>query len=77
MNIILQAINILQKAKGLVELVVARTGSEDDRCSSIASGVSPTKPGIVSDMILGTEWAQVEAIDLVNDGTGLGFGKYF
>lgn len=27
-----------------------------------------------SDTLLGTEWAQVEAIDLVNDGTGLGFG---
>ncbi|XP_043230328.1 patj homolog isoform X2 [Amphibalanus amphitrite] len=25
-------------------------------------------------MVLNTEWAQVEVIDLVNDGTGLGFG---
>ena len=25
-------------------------------------------------MVLSTEWSQVEVIDLVNDGTGLGFG---
>ncbi|CAG7720104.1 unnamed protein product, partial [Allacma fusca] len=27
-----------------------------------------------SDMVLNTEWAQVEVIELINDGTGLGFG---
>ncbi|XP_035710408.1 multiple PDZ domain protein isoform X3 [Folsomia candida] len=27
-----------------------------------------------TDMVLNTEWAQVEVIELINDGTGLGFG---
>ena len=53
-----QAITILQQAKGQVDLVVAR-GSET---------LTPTDPVIPSD------WCQVEVIDLVNDGTGLGFG---
>ncbi|XP_008545355.1 patj homolog isoform X1 [Microplitis demolitor] len=34
--------------------------------------VEPLKA--VSDMVLNTEWAQVEVVNLVNDGTGLGFG---
>lgn len=25
-------------------------------------------------MVLGTEWAEVEAVELLNDGSGLGFG---
>ncbi|XP_011881700.1 PREDICTED: uncharacterized protein LOC105569668 [Vollenhovia emeryi] len=37
------------------------------------SAVSDTsKSG--SDMVLNTEWAQVEVINLINDGSGLGFG---
>lgn len=31
----------------------------------------------MSHSIVGSDWAQVEIINLVNDGTGLGFGKYF
>lgn len=31
--------------------------------------------GINANNIVGSEWAQVEIINLVNDGTGLGFGK--
>ncbi|KAK6188757.1 hypothetical protein SNE40_004870 [Patella caerulea] len=27
-----------------------------------------------ADMVLSTEWTQIEVIDLINDGTGLGFG---
>ncbi|XP_069682015.1 multiple PDZ domain protein-like isoform X7 [Periplaneta americana] len=76
-----QAISILQKARGLVELVVARSGPEEtpltppspspiDRSPSAVSDTS--KAG--SDMVLNTEWAQVEVIDLINDGSGLGFG---
>ncbi|XP_066905977.1 multiple PDZ domain protein isoform X3 [Halyomorpha halys] len=71
-----QAISILQKARGLVELVVAR--SEDQQPSSLTPSPSPSavsdssKAG--SDMVLNTEWAQVEVIDLINDGSGLGFG---
>nr|CAD7430671.1 unnamed protein product [Timema monikensis] len=70
-----QAISILQKARGLVELVVARTGAEETppSPSRSPSAVSDTsKAG--SDMVLNTEWAQVEVIDLINDGSGLGFG---
>lgn len=68
-----QALSILQKARGLVELVVARTApDEEDTVHRSPSAVSDTsKAG--SDM-LNYEWAQVESIDLVNDGTGLGFG---
>ena len=54
-----QAISILQQARGRVDLVVAR-GPETIN--------TPTDPVIPSD------WCQVEVIDLVNDGTGLGFG---
>ncbi|XP_022901339.1 patj homolog isoform X2 [Onthophagus taurus] len=46
---------------------------DDDVIHRSPSAVSDTsKAG--SDSLLGTEWAQVEAIDLLNDGTGLGFG---
>ncbi|GLV42934.1 patj [Carabus blaptoides fortunei] len=69
-----QAMSILQKARGLVELVVARTGPDEEesihRSPSVVSDASKTS----SDMMLNSEWAQVEAIELVNDGTGLGFG---
>ncbi|XP_065558725.1 multiple PDZ domain protein-like isoform X2 [Artemia franciscana] len=41
-----------------------------DRSPSALSNNSKTG----SDMVLQTEWAQVEVIDLVNDGSGLGFG---
>ncbi|XP_060069918.1 multiple PDZ domain protein-like, partial [Ylistrum balloti] len=74
-----EAIRILQSARGLVELIVAR-------------GPIPQQPDLVSkdtfadqqadvqvdagsaDMVLNTEWTQIEVIDLINDGTGLGFG---
>ncbi|XP_046745237.1 uncharacterized protein LOC124410699 isoform X2 [Diprion similis] len=160
-----QAISILQKARGLVELVVARSAQEvgssltpdelsgasnsttataggnsgvvagaaaagsqtqsekephsgagsvsvSTAVSSIATGTppatssissvnpvaqnnpqpsapAPATPGLVverspsavsdasrtgSDMVLNTEWAQVEVINLINDGSGLGFG---
>ncbi|XP_025414266.1 multiple PDZ domain protein-like isoform X4 [Sipha flava] len=49
-----QAIGILQQARGLVQLVVARP--------------------IPTGNMLNTEWAQVEVIELLNDGSGLGFG---
>lgn len=35
---------------------------------------SPSEDSKSTDMVLNTEWSQVEAIHLVNDGTGLGFG---
>lgn len=46
---------------------------EDDSVHRSPSAVSDaSKAG--SDTLLNSEWVQVEAIDLVNDGTGLGFG---
>ncbi|XP_046389110.1 patj homolog [Ischnura elegans] len=121
-----QAISILQKARGLVELVVARNAPSTSgetttvvslqqhlptststashpsspppppprspppiaatSSSSLAPSTLPTatverSPSAVSDgskagaeMVLNTEWAQVEVIDLLNDGSGLGFG---
>lgn len=61
---------MFQKSQGYV---VAGTRPDDDiinRPPSVVSNSSKTG----SDTLLTTEWAQVEAIDLVNDGTGLGFG---
>ena len=60
-----QAIAILQQARGQVALVVARGEAGDD--ISTSSGQQP-------DSIIPSDWCQVEVIDLVNDGTGLGFG---
>ena len=59
-----QAISILQQAMGKVELVVARGEGEDDVSMSSQQ----------QDSIIPSDWCQVEVIDLVNDGTGLGFG---
>lgn len=73
-----QAISILQQARGLVELVIARGGIPPIEPSPTASlDRSPSAVSVsskASDMVLNTEWAQVEVIDLINDGTGLGFG---
>lgn len=76
-----QAINILQKARGWVELVIAHYDCPPTHPSPITSP-SPVDrpPSAVSDGskagsdMLNTEWAQVEVIDLINDGSGLGFG---
>lgn len=40
--------------------------------AAVAEVVEP--PRQARDMVLNTEWAQIESIDLVNDGMGLGFG---
>ncbi|XP_073994431.1 multiple PDZ domain protein-like isoform X3 [Rhodnius prolixus] len=85
-----QAISILQKARGLVELIVARTDEPPENRQVdllTANSPSPTSPSpepllvltdtsanLATDMVLNTEWAQVEVIDLINDGSGLGFG---
>jgi len=88
------AINILQRAHGIVELVVARgdlskesaeaisTHEHEEATKSIATPVvteiepsgTTEQPKESSDMVLSTEWAQVEVIELDNDGSGLGFG---
>ncbi|XP_060849299.1 multiple PDZ domain protein-like isoform X1 [Rhopalosiphum padi] len=58
-----QAIGILQQARGLVQLVVARPLTPP-----------PLPTSQPSSNMLNTEWAQVEVIELLNDGSGLGFG---
>ncbi|XP_037707179.1 multiple PDZ domain protein isoform X2 [Choloepus didactylus] len=67
-----QAINILQKAKDNVQLVIAR-GSLPQVISPIVSR-SPSAASTVSAHSNPVHWQHVETIELVNDGSGLGFG---
>jgi len=60
-----QAISILQQARGKVELIVARGPEQPVQ----AGGTSASQENV-----LPSDWCQVEVIDLINDGTGLGFG---
>uniref|UniRef100_T1INI3 Uncharacterized protein n=1 Tax=Strigamia maritima TaxID=126957 RepID=T1INI3_STRMM len=77
-----QAISILQQAQGLVELIVARGNAEnnagvvDEQETPVVEtqGTCADVSTKASDMVLNTEWAQVDVVDLINDGTGLGFG---
>lgn len=41
-----------------------------ERSPSVGSDASKTG----SETIISSEWSEVESIDLINDGTGLGFG---
>lgn len=67
-----QAISILQKAKDTVQLVIAR-GSLP-HISSPRISRSPSAASTVSAHSNPTHWQHVETIELVNDGSGLGFG---
>ncbi|XP_020041616.2 multiple PDZ domain protein isoform X6 [Castor canadensis] len=67
-----QAISILQKAKDVVQLVVAR-GSLPQLISPRVSR-SPSAASTVSAHSNPIHWQHVETIELVNDGSGLGFG---
>ncbi|NXG23766.1 MPDZ protein, partial [Grallaria varia] len=67
-----QAISILQKAKDNVQLVVAR-GTFPQLISPVVSR-SPSAASTVSAHSNPVHWQHVEAIELVNDGSGLGFG---
>uniref|UniRef100_A0A8B9CMA8 Multiple PDZ domain protein n=1 Tax=Anser brachyrhynchus TaxID=132585 RepID=A0A8B9CMA8_9AVES len=67
-----QAISILQKAKDNVQLVVAR-GSFPQLVSPVVSR-SPSAASTVSAHSNPVHWQHVETIELVNDGSGLGFG---
>ncbi|XP_055284198.1 multiple PDZ domain protein isoform X2 [Moschus berezovskii] len=67
-----QAISILQKAKDTVQLVIAR-GSLPQLISPIVSR-SPSAASTVSAHSNPVHWQHVETIELVNDGSGLGFG---
>ncbi|XP_041272386.1 multiple PDZ domain protein isoform X12 [Onychostruthus taczanowskii] len=67
-----QAISILQKAKDNVQLVVAR-GTFPQLISPAVSR-SPSAASTVSAHSNPVHWQHVETIELVNDGSGLGFG---
>ncbi|XP_078656443.1 multiple PDZ domain protein-like isoform X10 [Branchiostoma floridae x Branchiostoma belcheri] len=79
-----EAISILQRAHGIVELVVARGGipepdAADSRGPSNLSELAEKSPSAalpaeMADALGVTQWAHVEMIELVNDGRGLGFG---
>jgi hypothetical protein len=80
------AIRIIQRARGLVSFVVARGLPKEPVLPAVAAanvslgaGATPAEEGTGSPvpdakMVLNTEWAQVEAVELFNDGSGLGFG---
>ncbi|XP_071587870.1 multiple PDZ domain protein isoform X16 [Heliangelus exortis] len=67
-----QAISILQKAKDNVQLVVAR-GTFPQLISPVVSR-SPSAASTISAHSNPVHWQHVETIELVNDGSGLGFG---
>ncbi|XP_012625077.2 multiple PDZ domain protein isoform X2 [Microcebus murinus] len=67
-----QAISILQKAKDTVQLIIAR-GSLPQLISPIVSR-SPSAASTISAHSNPLHWQHVETIELVNDGSGLGFG---
>ncbi|XP_014123322.1 multiple PDZ domain protein isoform X19 [Zonotrichia albicollis] len=67
-----QAISILQKAKDNVQLVVAR-GTFPQIISPVVSR-SPSAASTVSAHSNPVHWQHVETIELVSDGSGLGFG---
>ncbi|KAH0516896.1 Multiple PDZ domain protein [Microtus ochrogaster] len=67
-----QAISILQKAKDSVQLVVAR--GTLPQVSSPQISRSPSAASTVSAHSNPIHWQHVETIELINDGSGLGFG---
>ncbi|XP_023571591.1 multiple PDZ domain protein isoform X2 [Octodon degus] len=67
-----QAVSILQKAKETVQLVVARGALS--RVASPRASRSPSAASTVSAHSNPVPWQHVETIELVNDGSGLGFG---
>lgn len=58
-----QHLNMLKKTRGYVDLAT------EDRPQSAVSDASKHLVDVMS-----AEWAQIQALELVNDGTGLGFG---
>uniref|UniRef100_A0A8C6KUY0 Multiple PDZ domain crumbs cell polarity complex component n=1 Tax=Nothobranchius furzeri TaxID=105023 RepID=A0A8C6KUY0_NOTFU len=66
-----QAIGLLQSASERVQLTVAR--GPIPQLTSAAAAVSRT-PSAASTLSAHSSWQHVETIELVNDGTGLGFG---
>ena len=80
------AINILQSANGIIHLVVARESAEFATSSSSSfagkdeANVKRTLSEVSgsskdsNEMVLNTEWSQLEVIEFDNDGAGFGFG---
>ena len=66
-----QAINILQRARGNVDLAVARNPETE---SDDIDKNEKAKANVVAESSIGSDWCQVEVIELVNNGSGLGFG---
>uniref|UniRef100_A0A8C9ZPH9 Multiple PDZ domain crumbs cell polarity complex component n=1 Tax=Sander lucioperca TaxID=283035 RepID=A0A8C9ZPH9_SANLU len=64
-----QAIGILQSASERVQLTVAR-----GPIPQLTSPVVSRTPSAASTLSANSSWQHVETIELVNDGTGLGFG---
>lgn len=69
-----QAISILQRAKGTVHLVVARNFPETASESVASTAEEPAPPKPSNNIGLPSDWCQVEVIELINSGSGLGFG---
>ncbi|XP_066576484.1 multiple PDZ domain protein isoform X10 [Amia ocellicauda] len=67
-----QAISILQKASEKVDLIIAR-GPIPQLASPVVSR-TPSAASTLSAHSSATHWQHMETIELVNDGTGLGFG---
>uniref|UniRef100_A0A8C1RR11 Multiple PDZ domain crumbs cell polarity complex component n=1 Tax=Cyprinus carpio TaxID=7962 RepID=A0A8C1RR11_CYPCA len=67
-----QAIVLLQRASDCVSLTVAR-GPVPQLSSPVVSR-TPSAASTLSAHSRATHWTHVETIELVNDGTGLGFG---
>ncbi|XP_066507175.1 multiple PDZ domain protein isoform X2 [Hoplias malabaricus] len=67
-----QAVALLQRASEHVQITVAR-GPIPQLSSPIVSR-TPSAASTLSAHSSATHWTQVETIELVNDGTGLGFG---
>lgn len=62
-----QALLLLQQPGDTVELVVARDGP-------VSGPVGASSPRVSTHLSSTDQWGQVEEIQLVNDGSGLGFG---
>ncbi|XP_053099210.1 inaD-like protein isoform X2 [Hemicordylus capensis] len=60
-----QAIELLQQSTGSLHLVVAREATQRSRISSAFSDIS--SPEVIN-------WGHIEDVELINDGSGLGFG---
>uniref|UniRef100_A0A8W8NXS3 Multiple PDZ domain protein n=2 Tax=Magallana gigas TaxID=29159 RepID=A0A8W8NXS3_MAGGI len=72
----------MASARGLVVLIIARgyQSPQFEPPQLVNEPVQGSAPNVQaevqSEMVLNTEWTQIEVIDLENDGSGLGFGIF-